>query len=282
MKRRLAIIDLDPLVHIVANVQWYAGNKDDEAIVRGHASRFYDTVLKNCDSSRYICFYQAPGHKNYRNDILPEYKSHRVASEGAIRWKAVVCDVLKEKGAHALFQIESDDAMYLLANKAKKDKEEYLIVENDKDMAMIAGNHYNPFKKQPKDKPKIERWYSFTEDEGRFNFWCQVLSGDATDIPNEFGGMAGVGPAKAAKILGTLTDNEWMYPHRTMKAYVEKYGFSKGLRRMSITFDMVNLLREPTEDYPESKEILEVKPRVFYDHTEKLFDNRDTSTDSLI
>jgi 5'-3' exonuclease len=272
--KRIAIIDYDPVVHVVANVQWSAGNRTDEQRVRDHVQSFVNTVRKNSNSENLIEFFQGMGHENYRKTLLPEYKGHRKKSEGVAKWKPIICDQLKKLGANELLQIESDDALMLYSEKCKKAGYDYLIVENDKDLAMISGDHYNPFKAQPKGKPPLIRWYSFTPDQARYSLWQQAVTGDATDMPNEFCGMEGIGPAKAKKILGPLSDNVWMYPHRTMKAYVTKYGVGDGLRRMAITYDMVFLLRVPSEKYPESKKVWAMLPVAYQNTMENLFDNK--------
>lgn len=273
MMNRIAVIDLDPVIHIVANVQWYAGNHTDKQAAMDHAEQFVNTVRKSCRSSHILMFFQDVGHTNYRNDILAGYKGHRVPSEGAKMFKECICLKLAEMGAYPLKQIESDDALSILVNKYIKKKQDYLIVENDKDLAMLPGDHYNPFKKQPKNKPPVERWYSYTDQEALFAFWCQVITGDSTDMPAEFCGMEGIGPAKATKML--INTLPAVYPFAVVKEYTNKYGMSNGLRRMVVTYDMIKLLRRPLDHIPETQLVYDLEPVPFKDNVEELFDTPD-------
>ena len=278
MIKRTALIDLDPLIHIVANVQWYAGNQDNSEKVKIHVNQFLDTILKNCDSSSYIMFYQDVGHLNYRKDILPEYKGHRKANEAIDKWKPLICEVLEKRGAYGLWYIESDDALMLVSEKYQKDNVNYLIVENDKDLAMIPGAHYNPYKTKMDN-----RWFNYTSKQASLSFWSQVISGDPTDMPNSICGVQQVGPAKAVKALGGVKTPLELYKFKAMQAYTDKYGIPIGLRRMAITYDMVYLLREPVEHIPESAEVLEITPTPYVDTMEGLFENNSSdNTESII
>ena len=42
---RVAIIDCDPIVHIIAYAQWTAGNRGDQETVENHVRRFVTTVV---------------------------------------------------------------------------------------------------------------------------------------------------------------------------------------------------------------------------------------------
>lgn len=270
----IALIDLDPIVHIISAVQWKAGNRDNAQRVQDHVSNFVENVLKSTECDEYIMFFQDIGHDNFRKLILPEYKSHRKSSEAVERWKPAICEQLIALDATPLYEIESDDAISLWAEKCRKENKEYLIVENDKDLAMIPGKHYNPFKRNT-PKKTVERRYEFSAEESLLSFWQQVVTGDPTDMPNEKCGIHLVGPVKARKGLQEV--KPVLYPMKAVKMYTDRYGYSVGLRRMAITYDMVKLLLTPSDDIYESTTVLKTTPRKYSDSVEELFENKKPS-----
>lgn len=260
----IGLIDLDPLVHIVANVQWSSGNTDDEQKVRNHVKQFVNTIRKAGGCSSYLMSVQADGHQNFRNEILPEYKGHRVKSEGIIRWKNSVLDELESMGALMLHRYESDDALAIWANLYK----DVLIVENDKDLIQIPGKHYNPYKRDLEKK-----FFNVTPEEAHKALWRQVITGDPTDMPNALCGMQGVGPKTAIKYLNEV--DPVMYSMKAMHEYTKKYGMSEGLRRMAVTYDMVYMVKDVIKD-TESMRIAQEIPVVYLDTTKDLFEAGDT------
>lgn len=84
-----------------------------------------------------------------------------------------------------------------------------VIVSVDKDLDMIPGLHYNFLK---------EESYYIDEDTGDYNFWKQMLTGDATDnIP----GCPGIGPKKAEAALDGVEPSD--RPRVVAELYVQLY-----------------------------------------------------------
>jgi DNA polymerase-1 len=84
--------------------------------------------------------------------------------------------------------LEADDVMGIAQTNGKTPNT--VIVSVDKDMVQIPGWHLNPHKQ---DFPIF-----ITEEEADHTFYMQWLGGDSTD---GYGGIKGVGPKKAEKIL---------------------------------------------------------------------------------
>lgn len=82
--------------------------------------------------------------------------------------------------------IEADDA---IARMATKYRDTSIIVSIDKDFDQVPGWHYN-FVKGLK--------YYVNDDQGFYNFCCQLLTGDRAD---NIVGIRGIGPVGASKIL---------------------------------------------------------------------------------
>jgi 5'-3' exonuclease len=226
-------MDLDSMLHIVAAVQYSSGNRDNPQAVKDHVHRFASTICKNCNSEEILMLYQNKGHKNFRNDILPTYKGHRVPSPQIILWKDTILEAFKELGAYALNRVETDDAMSVLAEHIGYDK--VLLITADKDMKQVPTSFYNPFKAKMVWE---ERWTSSTIFEANAFFWHQVLAGDPTDMPSEFCGIEGVGMITAAK----MCDNQDTFGTIIQREYTKKYK-QAGLSRASLTYKMVRLLR---------------------------------------
>lgn len=235
-----ALIDLDSMLHIVAAVQFKAGNHDRPGVVKGHVKRFISTIRKNSLCKDAIMFYQKEGHTNFRNTILPSYKGHRKTSDAIACWKSTILEAFAEEKAIGLQHLESDDAISVVADHLGN--KGIVIVSGDKDMAQVKGTHYNPFK--PNLEPE-ERWYSQSYILADRFFWEQVLCGDSTDMPSSHCGIQGMGPKGAAKALSD--DNG--YRKNIQDAYTAKYGAVEGRERASCTFKMVRLLRKYGNEY---------------------------------
>jgi hypothetical protein len=262
MSKLLSIIDLDSMLHIVAAVQYGSGNRDRPKVTKAHVHRFISTICKNCGSEQVLMLYQNAGHKNFRKELLPEYKGHRVASDAILCWKPTIIEAFAEANAYPLNYIETDDAMSILAEHIGYDK--VLLVTADKDMKQVPTQFYNPFKK---NLSWDERWTSATMFQANRFFWEQVLAGDPTDMPGELCGIEGVGMGTASK----MCENDLAFGEIIAKEYKKKYG-KAGLSRAAITYKMVRLLRMADLDttyvneeaVQELRDVLEDSPRFLY------------------
>lgn len=232
MNNLIGLLDLDSMLHIVANVQYSAGNRDKPLVVKQHVQRFIANICASATENSVIMFYQEMGHQNFRNDILPEYKQHRTPSDAILLWKETILEAFKEAGAYGLKYIESDDAQGLLAEHIGYDK--VLIITGDKDMLQVPTVIYNPFKKNLSAE---ERWTSSEPRESNKFLWQQVLSGDPTDMPGELCGIEGIGEKRAIALL----DQNKPVGKIVQEEYTKKYGES-AFARCDLTFKMVKIL----------------------------------------
>lgn len=245
---RILICDLDSMLHIVANVQWKADNRDNPEQVKEHVRRFYSTIRKSAGCQYSISFYQKLGHTNFRNAIWSRYKESRKSSEAVALWKPTIIEAFSELGAIGLQYVESDDMVAALAPHIGADR--IVITSSDKDMQQVAGHHYNPFKPGPADA-EWRRFYINRYYANRF-LWEQVLSGDGGDMPidSDGAGIEGVGPKTAEKMV----DNDMTFMEIIAKAYTAKYGVEKGMARAQLTYQMVRLLNGTDHDVYAGKE----------------------------
>ena len=148
-------------------------------------------------------FLTGPG--NFRYDIAKSYpyKGNRRDTAKPEHLAYLRDYVASELGAEVSEGEEADD---LIAIRATELFPNGIICSIDKDFDQVPGWHYN----QRKDS-----LYWITETEGLVFFYTQILTGDRAD---NIVGLKGIGPAKAAKILGESTEEVELYD-KVLEAY---------------------------------------------------------------
>lgn len=152
------------------------------------------------------------GAENFRKQVYKPYKAHRGWTKplGYFKLKQWVLDNAKSLGVEALMipTLEADDVMGIMASHPEHRKNfTPVIVSDDKDMRTIDGYHL-------KIKDNAGGIVYVSPDEAEFNFWCQVLSGDAGD---GYTGIRGIGATRAGNIIGEARGRTaW---GRVLKAY---------------------------------------------------------------
>jgi DNA polymerase-1 len=197
--KRTALIDADFIAYQLA--AWAHGNQADSLEMTERIEEtFNDWMTRACCTSFLICF-SCPREEGFRRDHYPLYKAHRTTEPPAMLPRAR--EVLAAYGRVVTIpRLEADDVMGILATNGKIDNP--VIVTVDKDLRGVPGWHFNPNKE---DFPVY-----VTEEQADRTFYSQVLTGDATD---GFGGIKGVGPKKADRIL----DAEGEWPALVLAAY---------------------------------------------------------------
>lgn len=111
-----------------------------------------------------------------------------------------------------------------------------VIVTLDKDLDQVAGWHYNFVTKKR---------YWVTPEEGKYFFYQQVLTGDRIDnIP----GLPKVGPVKAKKILGEISD-ETTYKEKVLAAYMEVLSLTEeqAKEKINLIGKLIYIRQKPDE-----------------------------------
>ncbi len=159
---------------------------------------------------------------NYRRDYWPEYKAHRdkanvdeVLSTRIEYAKELLAeDVLRDKFVETL---EADDLMGIAASAGKA-----IAVTLDKDLLSVPGWHFRPEYSHPgkvqEDGTRPRITHEATEIfqtpwAADLEFHKQWLTGDKTD---NFGGIDGIGPAKAYKWLKQFSPADYSDAVRVM------------------------------------------------------------------
>lgn len=173
-----------------------------------------DDVIKDNDISIDFVEYYITVGSNIRKEKYPSYKAKRQKSN-IDKWVSKLRERLLE--AEYSIHVPGYEADDVIAERAKElGITNCIIVSLDKDLQQIAGLHYNYYSKPwtesdgidefgNKNKPTMKGFNMVNEDEARYLFWIQMLTGDATDNVE---GINGIGKVKAEKILSDLYFND--------------------------------------------------------------------------
>ncbi len=185
-----ALLDLDVIVY---RIGFACEKKEEDGSITVdpldhclHSLKQYmHSIMDGCGATDYRGF--LTGKDNFRMKVDPLYKCSRKDSRKPHYYKDIREFMMYSYAAELIDGMEADDALAL------NQTDDTIICTIDKDLLMVAGNHYNFVKKEHK---------YITPEEGRRRFYAQMLSGDnADDIP----GIRGVGEKTANKLLSANT-----------------------------------------------------------------------------
>ncbi len=140
--------------------------------------------------------------KNFRKEILPDYKGHRNRKKPC-GYMRVVNKLKTEFEVIIMPELEADDSMGIYSTQYPGN----MIISPDKDMKQIPGELYN-----------FDETFTITANEGAKWHLIQTLAGDQTD---GYGGVPGIG-VKRAEALFSKEGYSWK---TVVNAFVEK-GYS--------------------------------------------------------
>ena len=143
------------------------------------------------------------GKGNFRNEVSDTYKMNRVGREKPLLLGFARQYLIDTYGATVSEGQEADDDIAIEATRLYPD---CVIVSVDKDFRTIPSTIYNP---------RRQSWEKITEEAATFNFYEQVLTGDAVD---HVIGLYKVGPKTAQKMLSECQTDVEMF-----KVCVEAY-----------------------------------------------------------
>ncbi|HAT72421.1 MAG TPA: DNA polymerase I [Elusimicrobia bacterium] len=148
-----------------------------------------------------VCFDSKGG--TFRDDLYPEYKANRSATEpgllGQLNTARGLVQALGLKGVYVK-GFEADDIIATLARRAERAGLEAVIVSGDKDAAQLAGEHIKLWDgSSPEFSGPGDVLKKYGLPPGLLPDYF-ALTGDSSDnVP----GVAGVGPKSAAKLVQT-------------------------------------------------------------------------------
>ena len=183
---------------------------------------------------------------NFRKTVYPAYKSNRNAVRKPLVWKPL------REYVHATYEtferpgLEADDCLgILLTRPFNADKEDRILVSEDKDMRTLPGKHYNPGKRE---------LFEVSQSEADWKHMVQTLTGDATD---GYPGCPGIGPKSAEKIVDQTKEPSTWWP--AVVATYKKAGLTEEFALQMAR--CARILRASDYDFKTKKPILWVPPK---------------------
>lgn len=177
------------------------------------------------------CVVYLKGDGNFREEIFAEYKHNRNDQRRPHHIQTVRDWLVRHYDTKFCDGVEVDDILGIVQSSLPEDT---IIVSHDKDLDMIPGWHVRLKRGGAHEK------YYITPEEGMHKFWCQVLTGDATD---NIAGIRGVGPKTAEKILfGMMGADYDDYEDLVLNEYTAR-GYSHA--DFERARDLIWILREP-------------------------------------
>jgi 5'-3' exonuclease len=184
-----ALLDTDIFVYRVG----FTTEDEDFNIAAWRMSDLIERTLDATKATSFQCYLTASKDETvFRKKTYPEYKQNRKAPRPK-HYDALREFLVTEWKAKMVSYMEADDAIGIDSSSGN-----CVVVSIDKDLLQIPGLHYNFVK---------ETFQEVTPIEGTRFFYKQCLTGDVADNVK---GIAGIGPAKAEKLLNKgNNESEW-------------------------------------------------------------------------
>ena len=175
---------------------------DDEAIYQDALSRAAHWASWLGDEVGQL-FLVLSARDNFRYRILPTYKGNRKGSDRPIALDRLRARFLEEEGSHPggftvmlIDGLEADDVCGIASTTFQERGYEAVIISPDKDLLTIPGMVLTP-------KARGVVFSELTPERAAGYHLYQTMVGDTTD---NYKGIPGVGPKKAAELLDTFED----------------------------------------------------------------------------
>lgn len=155
-------------------------------------------ILEDVNASSHRIFLS--GSDNFRYRVYPAYKANRIGKPRPKHWGPIKEFLITQWNAILTHGCEADDAIGVDVYGAQENS---IVCSIDKDLQMLAGDHYNFVKREVTN---------VNETQASYNFWKQMLTGDRSD---NIQGVPGIGKVRAERILAS--------PRRCSDAVLSEY-----------------------------------------------------------
>lgn len=207
--KRYAIIDADSDVFALASMSEI--EMDDGTFLQkttvgeaiNHLRLTFESYEATVEADDIIVCLSDPD-KNWRNKILPDYKSNRKGKRSPALRRQISAKML-EPGVMPfpvvkVTWLEADDVAGITATSLGKRGFDTVIVSQDKDLRTIPGKVWSP---KPSSAGKKREVDTISEAEADRNHLIQTLTGDVVD---GYKGCPGIGIVKAITIVDSADD----------------------------------------------------------------------------
>ena len=214
MGTSILLIDLDIIIYRICWACQDETHWDDDVITLSVSKKELEVqldaslnhYLSKLDTKEMILC--ASDKNNFRRKILPSYKENRKSKRKPLGYKHLLQYALDNYNCRIMEGLEADDVLGIIATTPDESNKEKIILSIDKDMLTIPCSHYNL------DKDTL---VTVSKEEADYNFYIQVLTGDAVD---NYKGCPGIGPVKASNLLLGCVSEE-SYWNRVLGAYLK-------------------------------------------------------------
>lgn len=191
----ISLVDGDLVVYrCAASCEKQGVVTEDLGVAQGRANNLIQRILQANGSGEMEYRLFLSGGENFRKKINPAYKANRKDTppphylEPLREWMVV------NWGAEITDGIEADDALGIAQTTYAEQNVESIIATLDKDLRQIPGRHYSweigGTSSTGKQWTRPEEFLTVSPREGLFNFYWQLVMGDASDNIFGFDGMA--------------------------------------------------------------------------------------------
>lgn len=200
----IALIDADIVLHRVG----YTTDLEEDWVAKARTDDMLDGIIIDTQATEFQLWLSDSRDNTFRAKLWEGYKANRTAPRPK-HYDLIKEHMIRQWGARIAHQMEADDALGINQDKSGA---ETVICSIDKDLRQIPGQHYNFVKKE---------WECVSKSEGLAWFYQQTLIGDSSD---NIQGCRGIGPVKAAKILGQVSpkDEEAALFCEVLKTYLKQ------------------------------------------------------------
>jgi len=202
---RLVLIDADSMLY--KNIEFIDEYCDriDEIITQ---------IIVDTNATSYRVFLESKGNTTFRKVLNPLYKSNRVGKELPVNMMEVKDYLIQTYNPYLSIGVETDDSIistfkYLTDNYPLTD---IIIAANDKDYLTYPINHYDTYHN------RFGNMTCISKEEAMYNFYKQLLTGDAVDNVK---GIKGMGSKGADKVLSLSTPKNYFL--NVCRAYKKAY-----------------------------------------------------------
>lgn len=162
-------LDADSIVYRIGGAVDMMG--EGEYFARKLLDKTFDNIYLDTKCSK--CNTYIGSSTNYRKQVatMKGYKGNRVMRERPLYYDALRAAMIEDQGAIVIEEQEAEDAVGIAAY-TYDDYSKFIIGRIDKDVAMIAGTHYNYVSRKT---CVIDKYDALR------NFYIQLLTGDMGD-----------------------------------------------------------------------------------------------------
>ena len=184
----IALLDCDLVAYrCAASCEKQGVVVEDFGIAQARADNLIKSILDAVEATDRKMFLS--GGDNFRKAIYPQYKANRIDKKRPDYLEPLREYLVMEWGAKVTDGIEADDALGI-AQTGSIDLDRgpvTVICSLDKDLLQVPGNHYS-WAIGTATWSKVESHQLISPQKGLFNFYWQLMMGDAADNVPGFDG----------------------------------------------------------------------------------------------